>query len=441
MHNLSKVKNIALLLMLLGGILFGIGYNLNHCKDRAFVEAELKENPALFGVDMQSHGDHAAGEEHEMHMKHLENQVHNKPWTALYIASFLFTGIALASLFFFAVQQAAEVGWSHVVTRVMEAIASFLPYGGVIILLIFAASIFHENHLFHWMDESLSDPNSPHYDKFLHSKKPFLNKYLFAFVSVLFVGGWTYFLHVLKKKSRILDEHSSEANYQSLVNSSIRFIVFFAFSSMTIGIYWVMSLDPHWYSTLFGWYLMVSYLVSAIAFMILICLYLKSKGMLPKFNDNHLHDLAKFLFGFSLLWSYLWFDQFMLIWYANIPEEVVYFQARFEQYRETYFTALIPNLVLPLFILVASNNKRKPKLVAIMAVIVILGHFLDVFNVITPATVGGFWKTGFGLLEIGSFLFMLGLFGFVVFRQLSKSNLEPKGHPMFHESEIYEYPF
>jgi hypothetical protein len=200
-----------------------------------------------------------------------------------------------------------------------------------------------------------------------------------------------------------------------------------------------MSLDPHWFSTLYIWYTMVSCLASAIACIILVSVYLKKKGVLPQFNDNHLHDLGKFLFAFSMLWTYLFFCQFMLYWYANIPEEANYFFGRFQVYENTFLWMLIPNFIMPLFILVSSSIKRNYKVVTSMAVVVILGHWLDYFNVVMPGAVGEFWHIGF--LEIGALVFVVGLFIFVVMTAISKLKLIPTGNPYLHESEIYEYPY
>jgi Ni/Fe-hydrogenase subunit HybB-like protein len=203
-----------------------------------------------------------------------------------------------------------------------------------------------------------------------------------------------------------------------------------------------MSIDPHWYSTLYIWYSMVSTLSSAVAAIILVAVHLKKKGVLPQFNDNHLHDLAKFLFATSLLWTYLWFDQFMLYWYANIPEEVRYFFDRFEYYKYTFLPMLIINFLLPLLVLVSSSIKRNYKVVTTMAVLVILGHWLDFFNMVMPGTVGPFWDNAqTALLVFGAFFFTVGLFIFVVMTALTKLKLIPTGNPLVHESEIFEYPF
>jgi len=187
---------------------------------------------------------------------------------------------------------------------------------------------------------------------------------------------------------------------------------------------------------------MVSALASSIAVIILISVYLKKNGFLPQFNDNHLHDLGVFLFATSMLWTYTWFAQFMLYWYANIPEEVNYFFGRFEYYSWTFLPVMIFVFLLPLLVLVSSSIKRNYKVVTTMAVIVLLGQWVNYFNMVMPGTVGPYWKTPeVLLLTVGALLFFAGLFVFAVMTALSKLKLIPTGNPFLKESEIYEYPF
>ena len=230
--------------------------------------------------------------------------------------------------------------------------------------------------------------------------------------------------------------------YASYYSWSIGYIAFFGFCSAAWAWDWLMSIDPHWYSTMYIWYAMVSAWASALAVIILISVYLKKTGVLPQFNDNHLHDLGVFLFALSMLWTYTFFAQFMLYWYANVPEEVNYFFGRFQYYKSVFFIILILNFLLPLSVMVSSSIKRNYKVVSIMAVIVICGQWLVYFNMVMPGTIGPFWKTPeVFLLNAGSILFGAGSFVFVVLTTLSKLQLIPVGNPFLKESKIYEYPF
>jgi Ni/Fe-hydrogenase subunit HybB-like protein len=177
--------------------------------------------------------------------------------------------------------------------------------------------------------------------------------------------------------------------------------------------------------------------VSGITTIALIAIYLKSKGYLEKVNDSHIHDLGKFMFGISIFWTYLWFSQFMLIWYSNIPEEVTYFITRIEDYNLPFFGMLVMNFIFPLLILMNSDYKRLNYFIVMAGIVILLGHYIDVFNMIMPSAVGDQWFIG--VPEIGGFLFFFGLFLLVVFKEISKAPLHAAGDPYMGESERFHY--
>jgi Ni/Fe-hydrogenase subunit HybB-like protein len=213
--------------------------------------------------------------------------------------------------------------------------------------------------------------------------------------------------------------------------------VFYIVTESIMAWDWIMSIDPHWFSTLFGWYVFASMFVSGITAIALITIYLKSKGYLEFVNDSHIHDLGKFMFGISVFWTYLWFSQFMLIWYSNIPEEVTYFITRIEDYNLPFFGMVVMNFIFPLLILMNSDYKRINYFIVMAGIVILLGHYMDVFNMIMPSAVGDQWFIG--AAEIGGFLFFLGLFVFVVFKELTKAPLLAKGDPYMGESERFHY--
>ena len=440
MSKFSQLRIVSIVLILAGLIFFGVGYFQNHSLGEDHVTEMMNERPELFGLHASSHAEVAHDAGHEKHMNHLVNQLHNRPWAAALIAIFMFTGISAASLFFLCIQHASQAGWPVVMSRVMEAMASFLPVGAIMLFAFLAISAAHGNHMYHWMVEALTDLNSPDYDKYIDAKSViWLDAKWWIARAFVYLTAWSFFSFKIKALSKKLDETKSPKDYLNLYNWSVGFIAVFAVTSAAAAFDWIMSIDPHWYSTLFMWYNMVSYLVCAVSIMAMISIYLKNKGLLPAFSKHHQHDLAKYMFGFSMLWTYLWFCQFLLIWYANIPEEAAYFLSRYDMYRPTYFTMLIPNFAIPFLFLVSSIAKRISGLVIFIGFIIIIGHYLDFFNQVMPGSVGPFWHIG--LYEIGALLFVIGLFIMVVFYYLSKLNLEAKGNPFYHESKIYEYPF
>lgn len=438
-----KLRLYSIILIVVGLVLFGIGFGLNKSIDETTI-SHWMEAVHSAGHDAPSHSSEMVGpQDHAAHLEHATMQVHNQPLAALHIAAVFLFGVSCAALFFYSIQHAAHAGWSIIVTRVMEAVASFIPYGGAILIIIVLLNAFHAGHLFHWMDGSLTDPESVNFDVILYEKKLFLNIPFYIIRTFIYVLGASFFVWKLKKVSKNVDEKKGDRKaYASLYNWNVGYIAFFGFASASWAWDWLMSIDPHWYSTLYIWYSMVSCLSTAVAMIILVSVYLKKKGVYPQFNDNHLHDLGKFLFATSMLWTYLWFCQFMLYWYANVPEEVNYFFGRFEYYSPTFLPMLILNFLIPLFALVSSSIKRNYKMVTTIAVIVIIGHWLDYFNMVMPGTVGPYWDNLPTLLVVvGSFAAVIGLFVFVTMTALTKLKLIPTGNPYLHESEIYEYPF
>ena len=234
-----------------------------------------------------------------------------------------------------------------------------------------------------------------------------------------------------------LADLNDNSNFKKNFQISAAFLVFYIYTESMMSWDWIMSVDPHWFSTLFGWYVFASMFVSGITVIALITIYLKAKGLMDFVNDSHLHDLAKFMFGISVFWTYLWFSQFMLIWYANIPEEVTYFVTRIEDYNLPFFGMLILNFIFPFLVLMNSDYKRVPWFIVMAGIVILFGHYIDVFNMIMPATVGDRWFIG--LPELSAVSLFLGLFLLIVFYALSKAPLLPKGNPFIKESEQFHY--
>lgn len=437
-----KLRLLSIIFVVLGLVLFGIGYFLNHGIDSTKIE-HLMEAVHSNGHTAPTHSSELVGpQDHEDHLEHATIQVHNRPLAAIHSVAVFFFGVSCVVLFFYSIQHAAHAGWSIIVTRVMEAIASYIPFGGAILLIIVLLNVTHNGHLFHWMDPELTKEGSPHFDVILYEKKKFLNIPFYLVRTFIYIIGASFFAWKLKAQSKKVDETKSPRDYQMLYRWAVGYIAFFGFCSAAWAWDWLMSIDPHWYSTMYIWYSMVSCLTSGIAVIILVSVYLKKNGFLPQFNDNHLHDLAKFLFATSMLWTYTWFAQFMLYWYANVPEEVNYFFGRFQYYAPTFLPMLILNFLIPLLVMVSSSIKRNYTVVTVMAFIVIAGHVLDYFNMVMPGTVGPYWKSPeMFLLFAGALLFVVGLFIFTIMTALSKLKLIPTGNPFVHESIIYEYPF
>ena len=375
--------------------------------------------------------------EHQKHLIHVLHQLQNKPWAALYVACIFIMLISLGVLAFYAIQQVAQAGWSPVLFRVMQGITAYLPVGSVIFFVLLILSGLHYNHLFVWMDSELLDPKSENFDQLIKNKSGYLNFPFWIIRASIFLIGWNLYRYFSRKNCLLQDESNDNNFYKKNFKMSAAFLVFFIVTESIMSWDWIMSIDPHWFSTLFGWYVFASFFVSGITVIALISLYLKSKGYLEYVNTSHIHDLAKFMFGFSVFWTYLWFSQFMLIWYSNIPEEVGYFITRIEHFNLPFFGMVVMNFVLPILILINSDFKRLSWIVVMAGTIILLGHYVDFFNMIMPSTVGTQWFIG--IPEISSLLFFVGLFIFVVFSALTKAPLLPKRNPFIEESKHFHY--
>lgn len=366
------------------------------------------------------------------HAEHVYHQLKNRPWSALYVAAFFFFMISLGVLAFYAVQRAAQAGWSPLLFRVMEGITAYLVPGGIIVFVILVLSVLHFNHLFVWMDADVVA-----HDKLLQGKQGYLNPTFFLIRAVIFLGGWIAYRQYSKKLSLEQDKSDDNSKFKLNFRISAAFLVFYLISESMMSWDWIMSVDPHWFSTLFGWYVFASMFVSGITVIAMVTIYLKSKGLLDQVNDSHVHDLAKFMFGISIFWTYLWFSQFMLIWYANIPEEVTYYVMRIEHYKLPFFGMLALNFIFPLLVLMNSDYKRVNWFVIMAGIVILFGHYMDVFNMIMPATVGENWHLG--VPEIGGILFFGGLFVYWIFNALAKEELMPKRNPFIEESRHFHY--
>jgi hypothetical protein len=357
-------------------------------------------------------------------------------WSNLYINGFFFFGISIIGTFFLAVQYAAESGWPTVVKRQMEAMSMYVPVGSIFLIIVFLGGTFHLNHIFHWMDPEVVNPDSPHFDRVIAGKSGYLNQPFFWIRTLLYLGVWYYFTMQFRKNSIAEDTiGGTDIHFKNVRNAAI-FLVFFGFTSSTASWDWLMSIDTHWFSTLYGWYVFSGMWCSSMIFLIMLTLWLKSKGYMSYVNESHIHDLGKWVFATSFLWSYLFFSQFMLIWYSNIPEEVTYFLVRIQDYTFIYWGMFAINFIVPMLLLMDRDMKRNPKMIAFVGSIIFVGHWLDVYMLITPGTMQD--RGELGLYEVGMFIGFLGLFLYVVLNALTKASLLPKNHPYVQESLHHE---
>ncbi|OON69174.1 quinol:cytochrome C oxidoreductase [Hymenobacter sp. CRA2] len=353
-------------------------------------------------------------------------------FASLWQSNVFFLGISAVGTVFVAIHTVAYAGWSIMVRRIAEAFSAWILPGGVILLLVFFAS---GHNLFHWRTEGIMEPGSANYDAIIAGKAGFLNIGFYVGRMVAFIAIWWFFSKRLRDLSLQEDQLGGTGFWDKSINVSAMFLVLYAVTSSISAWDWVMSIDTHWFSTMFGWYVFASWWVSGIAGILLTAIYLKQAGYLRFLNANHLHDLGKLMFGFSIFWTYVWFSQFMLIWYANLPEEAVYFNQRLGgfdgKYTWLFFFNLIINFAFPFLVLMTRDAKRQIIMLKIVATAVLIGHWLDFYMMIMPGTLQG--DSGF-IIEIGTGLVFLGGFLLLMTKRLSQASLVPVNHPFVEES-------
>jgi hypothetical protein len=383
-------------------------------------------------------------------------QEHDQFWANLLINGLFFTFISLGALFFIALQYATEAAWSMMVRRIYEAVSRFLPYGIGLLLVVFIGASLHMNHIYHWMDpaatheyvlESSLGSGHPHfvdtleegavvneeYDSIIAGKSAFLNLPFWWIRNIIYFGIFLFFMNYFRKQSLREDKEGGINIHMTNYRRGALFLVFFAVFSSTLSWDWVMSIDTHWFSTMFGWYTFSGMWVTSMIVSLILVLYLKSKGLLPNVNDSHVHDMGKWVFATSFLWTYLWFSQFMLIWYSDIPEEVTYFQSRFETYGVPMFTMMFINFALPMLVLMSRDAKRNVRLLITISTIIFFGHWFDVYLMVIPGVMFEHWA-GIHPTEIGMMIGFLGLFILVTLRALASARLVPENSPYLEES-------
>jgi hypothetical protein len=347
-----------------------------------------------------------------------------KTWANYLMNNYYFLSLAIGATFFVALQYITQTGWSSAFIRIPQAMANVIP---VIAILMIPILVFGLPELYHW-----AHPGVAAHDPIIAHKTPYLNLPFFIFRYIIFFAVWIFLTQYLKRLSLKEDQIGGMTNfYKSEFFSKVYiFTLAITFSLATFD--WIMSVDVHWFSTIFAFRNFVMAFYHGTVVITLIIIILNKIGYLPFLNNAHLKDLSKYIFILSIIWTYLWFAQYILIWYANIPEETVYYLPRTKgEFKPLFYGELIINWVIP-FVLLLSNYlvTHKNTLMAI-CVIIIIGQWVDLYQQIIVGTYG---KLEIGFIEIGSFLGFAGMFAFVVARALKTAPLVPKNHPYLEES-------
>jgi len=351
-----------------------------------------------------------------------------RAWANLLLNNYYFMSVAIGATFWLAMQYITQSGWSAAYIRVPMAMSNYF----IVSMILFAIMFMGMHDLYHW-----THADAVAHDPILQHKAPYLNVPFFAIRYFVFFGLWILLSQRMKKLSLQEDKIGGLTNFFKLEMNSKIFIFVFAVSFSLFTIDWLMSLDPHWYSTIYVIKKFIMAFFHGAAVITAIVIILHKLGYLPMLTKAHVHDFSRYIWALSLIWGYIWLSQYLLIWYANIPEETIYYVPReMGEYKALFYVELIMNWAFPFFFLMWNRIAKNQNLVLLTVVVLMLGQWVELFMSIMPGTVE---HHGISLVEIGTFIGSLGLFALVVGMSLSKLPLIPKNHPYLIESTTEEH--
>jgi len=350
-----------------------------------------------------------------------------RTWLNLLLVSYYLVGLAMAGMAWIAIQYVSGAHWSTALRRIPEAMTGLLPFGAVGILSVLAL----RPSLYPWTVGLHIEGEAPGF-KLMWLSLPF-----FRIRALVYLVGWLGFSWAMLRTSRQQDSDGDIGHSRRSAALAALFLVFFGVTFWLASFDWIMSLEPEWYSTIFGFYNFAGAFVSGLAALTLLLVWLRESGPLKTvIRSEHLHDMGKLLFAFSTFWAYLWFSQYMLIWYANLPDETVYYVRRLQGFWQPLFVLnLFLNWVVPFFALLPKMNKQRVGILLRVSVILLVGRWLDLYLMIMPSFSGG--KPRIGIWELGLAIGLAGAFGLGLFAALRRAPLVPVRDPYLAESLHY----
>jgi hypothetical protein len=347
-----------------------------------------------------------------------------RAWPNVLLAAFLALGLALGGLLFVAFAFVTKAGWSVAVRRVPEAMAATLPVG----IAAMVVALLGAPWLYEW-----SHADAVAADHLLQEKSAWLNVPFFASRAVLCFVVWLGFAAVILRLSRRQDERGDFRPTRRNVVWSTLFLVAFALTFSAAAFDWIMSLEPHWFSTVFALYHITGLFLAALAATTVLVIVLRRLGPFRGVvRADHRHDLGRLTLGFATFWAYLWYSQHMLIWYGNIPEETSYYVARLAgAWGPLLVLSLVVNWLVPFLVLLPRTAKRNEGVMLTMALLLLAGRWLDLYLGILPPFLG---EPGLGPWEVAPVAAALSLTVLAAFRALARHPVVPAGDPYLVES-------
>jgi hypothetical protein len=347
----------------------------------------------------------------------------SRTWTILLLNNFYFLSLALGAFFFVAIQYVTDSGWSAMFKRIPEAMAFFIPVALLVMLALFGGM----REIYEWAQPGIAEE-----DSLIAHKIPYLNIPFFFVRILLFFGAWLILLPVMRRFSLREDKLGGKEWFLKSRTYSRVFIFVFVITFSLAAFDWIMSIDSHWFSTIFGLRAIISAFYFSTATIILLLIWLRSQGYLEQLNKYHMNDFARYLFRLSIVYGYLWFMQYLIIWYANLQETTFYYVYRLkEPWAALFYAEIILNWAIPFAVLMYDDFARKKIVLVTISILLLLGFYISLYLQIMPGSIG---TLQIGFVEIGSFVGFAGLFIFVFMYALSRASLLPVNHPFLKES-------
>lgn len=346
-----------------------------------------------------------------------------RTWANLLLNNYYFLSVTIGATFWMALQAITNSGWSATFMRIPQAMSNYL----IVSFVLWAFMFFGIHDLYHWThhDAVMNDPILLH-------KEPYLNVPFLTIRYVLFFALWIFLTQRIRKLS-LQEDKFGGLNYLGKIEFTSKVYIFVLASTFSLfTIDWLMSLDAHWYSTIYAVKKFVMAFYHGVTIITAIAIILYKMGYLPVLTKTHLSDFARYIFILSIIWGYMWLSQYLLIWYANIPEETVYYVPRImSEYKNFFYAELIINWLFPFLFIMWNRVAKNPTALLFVVLILIIGQWVELYMSIMPNTIESHSIT---YVEVGIFLGYLGVFGSVVAWSLTRVPLVPKNHPYLVES-------
>lgn len=351
-----------------------------------------------------------------------------RAWVNLLLGNYYFLSLGIGAAFFYALQYISQSGWSSMFKRIPEAMIYIIPVSAIFSVIL----LFGLENIYHWAHDGVAE-----HDALIAHKSPYLNVPFFAIRVVVFFALWIILTQFLRRLSLREDKEGGTRIFErsEFWSKVLIFVIALTFTMASFD--FIMSIDAHWYSTIFALKNFVAAFYHGTAVIVLIVLLLNRQGYFTGLNDSHLLDFARYLFMLSIVWGYLYFSQFMLIWYGNIPEETIYFHSRWSDpaFKFLFYANIVLNWFIPFIVLISQKADKNKTVLMIVTFVLIIGQYVDLYDQIFPGTLG---RSAFGFTELGIWLGFAGIFILVVTWALGKAPIIARNHPYLSES-VYHH--